>query len=212
MEISKLDLINISNTAKTLKQRDFAIVNFSICGLDYIQSYFITTQIVLSSNIFFQMNTLVKFNTRELSAFVKTLTLEDTFKLNYSHDDVIQGESIYTITSMNGEELPIRISNTYNHPLCMYMKRFKYMQFSENEDVSDLFRDLYSLRMTDGTIRLQYKRYFMMLFSGIIPLNKADKLSIAIHDTNDAVFIARFTIKKKGGVIVTVYMSFLNIM
>ena len=93
--IKTIELIHIGEAAKALKQKEFQIFNQFIIGIDdsvtmkYVQ---------LDSNIFrndYRFDNFI-INTRELSAFINSITLESEFLLEYHEDS---GYTINTIKS-----------------------------------------------------------------------------------------------------------------
>jgi hypothetical protein len=81
----------------------------------------------------------------------------------------------------------------------------------EEEVTSDLLQ-LYSMRKTDGTIHYRFKnRYYMTLFSGLLPLNKNDKIYLRVCDGQmPHTFIANFKVKKPK-FLVSIYIPYLNV-
>ena len=71
------------------------------------------------------------------------------------------------------------------------------------KEITNEIQELYSLRKTDGCFyyntSVNNNKYFMTLFYGLLPLNKADKVSLTIYDTgwiyND--FVTHFVVDKK---------------
>ena len=72
-------------------------------------------------------------------------------------------------------------------------------QFNQIDITNDLL-DLFSMKKTDGCFFykpiINNKQYFMTLFPGLLPLNKADKVFLSIKDFGNH-FISFFTVEKK---------------
>jgi hypothetical protein len=71
----------------------------------------------------------------------------------------------------------------------------------EQEKVNEALEEVFALRRTDGAIYYKHHgKFFMTLFSGLLPVVKSDEVFLTIRDFSMAspnVFIAEFCIKKK---------------
>lgn len=203
MKISTTELIYLNEAAKALKQREFVIINNSIVGLDNVDSYLVF--INLDTNIFYNpdLNGLV-FNMRELSAFVKTISIESEFEIN-------QAISQYCIVTMVDKLIINNVSlGIYNHILekinfALSPKTIMSPKQLINEEIQNVF----ALRKDDGCIYYKHNnKYMMTLFSGILPVNKGDKVYLTILPNNITSFISKFEIVKKK-FIVNIYIAYL---
>ena len=71
--------------------------------------------------------------------------------------------------------------------------------------------EILSMRAADGVQYYKYNGYMMSLYVGILPITKTD-VQLDIFDKSKlACFIGRFTIKKKTGQILKVYLRFLKV-
>jgi len=69
-----------------------------------------------------------------------------------------------------------------------------------------------SMRAADGVQYYKYNGYMMSLFVGILPIISSDDVQLDIIDRPDnPCFIGRFTIKKKNGLVLKVFLRFLKI-
>ena len=198
MIIKTVDLITINEASKTLKQKDFIYCDGCIYGIDNINGYMTYTYILDKLHDKYNNFNGFIFNARELSAFVKSIGAEEDF------DIIFNIENIAKILSLNGE-LYIK-----NNQFLLSMVRSKRIKFgpmaklaTEKLEITNNIRGLYDLKKTDGCY--YYKpivnniRYFITLFYGLLPLNKADRVFLSIYDPDylSNNFIAFFTVAKK---------------
>lgn len=195
--IKTSELLHINEAAKALKQKEFQIFDQFIIGIDTLA----TMQYVqLDSNVFINNhrfdNTVL--STRELSAFIKTITLESEFELEYYED---KG---FVIKSMNGE-LWFKKSFLTNIYCDNSINTFYKVQFmiqhgavQPEMDITNDLSQLFSMKKGDGSIRYNHLgRYMITLFSGLLPLNKSDKVFLSIYPNSTHAFNALFRVKKK---------------
>ena len=192
MKITTIELVALADAAKALKQKDFIIYNQFIFGLDN-KDY-----IAYCDNI--NINELsiydgLIFNYRELSAFIKTIATETEFDINFDF-----GEECMIKTFMDGVltvKRNKRLLQDASHKYYLY-------SLSNNQcnqiDITNDLLDLFSMKKTDGCFFykpiINNKQYFMTLFSGLLPLNKSDRISLYIDDFTDH-FISHFIVIKK---------------
>lgn len=192
------ELIYLNEAAKALKSKTFQILNNVIIGINNIDSYI--TFVELDTDVFYNLsiNNLI-INSRDLSAFIKTIMLESEFELEECNDR-------YTIHTMNGELKLISrfdIKDSYNINSYDRLRYAKYnidmrTPLSNEKLINDNIQDLFNLRKDDGCIYYIHEgKYFMTLFSGILPINKSDKVYLTIYPSDNNTFIARFRVNKK---------------
>lgn len=191
------ELLHINEAAKALKQKEFQIFDQFIIGIDNS----VTMQYVqLDSNVFInnhRFDNLV-LSTRDLSAFIKTITLESEFELEYYED---KG---FVIKSMNSE-LWFKKSFLTNIYCDNSINTFYRVQFmiqhgvvQPEMDITNDLSQLFSMKKGDGCIRYNHLgRYMITLFSGLLPLNKSDKVFLSIYSNSTHAFNALFRVKKK---------------
>ena len=70
---------------------------------------------------------------------------------------------------------------------------------SYNEDIKqdENFNYCLSLKAKDGLGKYIYDNKFISVFSGLLPINKSDKVSIEIYKSDNNTFLCRFIIDKK---------------
>lgn len=191
------ELLHINEAAKALKQKEFQIFDQFIIGIDTLA----TMQYVqLDSNVFINNHRLdnIVLSTRELSAFIKTITLESEFELEYYED---KG---FVIKSMNSE-LWFKKSFLTNIYCDNSINTFYKVQFmiqhgavQPEMDITNDLSQLFSMKKGDGSIRYNHLgRYMITLFSGLLPLNKSDKVFLSIYPNSTHAFNALFRVKKK---------------
>lgn len=195
--IKTSELLHINEAAKALKQKEFQIFDQFIIGVDNSA----TMQYVqLDSNVFInnhRFDNLV-LSTRELSAFIKTITLESEFELEYYED---KG---FVIKSMNGELwfkksflTSIYCDNSIN---TFYRVQFmiQHEAVQPEMDITNNLSQLFSMKKGDGSIRYNHLgRYMITLFSGLLPLGKSDKIFLSIYPNSIHAFNALFRVRKK---------------
>ena len=191
------ELLHINEAAKALKQKEFQIFDQFIIGVDNS----VTMQYVqLDSNVFInnhRFDNLV-LSTRDLSAFIKTITLESEFELEYYED---KG---FVIKSMNSE-LWFKKSFLTNIYCDNSINTFYRVQFmiqhgvvQPEMDITNDLSQLFSMKKGDGCIRYNHLgRYMITLFSGLLPLNKSDKVFLSIYPNSTHAFNALFRVRKK---------------
>ena len=197
--IKTVDLVTINEASKCLKQKDFIYCDGCIYGIDNINGY-ITYVYVLDAlhdkcNDF---NGLI-FNSRELSAFVKTIGTETEFNIDLNIDNTCN-----LATFMDG--LMVVRKDIYLLSM-IKSKRIKLSSFSklatQEQEITQDIQDLYGLKKTEGCFyykpTINCTKYFMTLFYGLLPLNKADRVFLSIYDPDylSNNFIAYFTVVKK---------------
>ncbi|MBP5595744.1 MAG: hypothetical protein J6Y02_10205 [Pseudobutyrivibrio sp.] len=92
------------------------------------------------------------------------------------------------------------------------------MTMTLSSSVQNLQQDasfaMHILTMTaaDGVKYYNYNQHTLSLFTGILPVTKADTLQMDFFEKPEApYFLTRFTIKKKAGVYVKVYLRYLKV-
>ena len=198
MMIKTVDLITINEASKALKQKDFIYCDGCIYGIDNINGYMTYTYILDKLHDKYNNFNGFIFNARELSAFVKSIGTEEDF------DIIFNIENIAKILSLNGE-LYIK-----NNRFLLSMVRSKRIKFgpmaklaTEKLEITNDIRELYDLKKTEGCYYykpvINNTHYFITLFYGLLPLNKADRVFLSIYDPDylSNSFIAFFTVIKK---------------
>lgn len=207
--IKTTELLHLNEAAKALKQKNFIIIinnnNTIIAGIDNVNACIKFTE--LQTNLFYNtaLNNII-INARELSAFVKTITIESEFEIKQKNDT-----NLY-ISSMNAElsfiiNRYINLNKTYD--IINYCNT-NTPTISE-ENVTDKLTDLFSIHKDDGCIYYKhYNKYYMTLFYGLLPINKSDKILLSIYHNINISFIARFKVVKKHFTI-HIYINYLYI-
>lgn len=195
--VKTVDLIYLNEAAKALKQNIFQYLKDGniIIGCDNIDSYTIFTK--LDENLFYnpEMDGFI-INSRELSAFIKTISLETDFELE------INDNTSFIIHSMTGT-LVFHVGNiNLVYPKIKNIDIISNLPIMCNEEqVNEALAEVFALRKGDGAIYYKHHgKYFMTLFSGLFNVSKTDKVFLTLFDysiINPYVFIAKFTIHKK---------------
>ena len=208
-KITTMEVLHLNEAAKALKQKEFQIYDNIIIGTDNINNY--VCYVRLSDE--FINNDISGFiiNQRELSAFVKSITIETEFELTY---DILDNK--YYIYS-NSSKLSFS-NNTEYRTIHLIEQQIikansidKSVPYYSETDVTFELTDLFSLKKDDGCFYYNFRGiYFITLFNGLLPLNKSDKVYITIFPNNRESFIARFRVKKKKFT-VNIYLAYLYV-
>lgn len=206
MKLTINELVYINEAAKALKQRNFILIDNAIIGLDNIQN--ILTYILLDTNFITNYHDGIIINQRELSAFIKTLSIESDFRF-----DSIDA----TIKSISGGELTLRHNIQIAELAC---NKFKYATSLDHviqtiipeTEIKDIMDKIQNMNKADGSICINYNGYCMTLFPALLPINKSDKLYVKILQSyiQPYAFIAKFRIRKKKFDIIT-YINYIKI-
>ena len=73
------------------------------------------------------------------------------------------------------------------------------------------FKEMLKTKASVGTVKLNYSGYKMIINKSFYAINSSDKVTIDIFEDICNTFLARFTIVKKGGIVMTQYIKFLHI-
>lgn len=192
MLIKTIDLICISEGAKALKQKTVLFKNNMLYGLDNINGYLIYTSLVGKLQDDFSYDSGIIINQRELSAFIKSILSESEFNINDYGDTILEtslGEQLHVTRN-------IRLSNMVDYKVGEILS----LSYGNEQEITNNILDLFSMKKGDGTMYYVHQcnnsKYFMTLFSGLLPLNKADKVFIRIFDNGNS-FISNFIVRKK---------------
>ena len=207
MKLTTSELVYINEAAKALKQKDFIIIDNAMIGLDNIQN--IVTYVLLDTNFFINHLNGIIINQRSLSAFIKTLSMESEFLLDFK-------DNIAKINTISGGELILSYNLYIGELAC---DRFKHAISLEDNiqtvivesEISDILTKIQNMKSADGSIGINYNGYYMTLFPSLIPTTKTDKLYVKILQPPIMhTFISKFHIKKKKFDVIT-YVNYLKV-
>lgn len=205
MKLTIAELVYLNDAAKNLKQKDFILINNIMIGIDNIQN--ILTYIVLDNNFFINYLPGAIINQRSLSAFIKGLTIESEFNIEFDNN-------ISTIKTNSGVELLLHLDPYIYNEACNKYKQSvnisSYNSIINDIEAKDIALKIQSMSKSDGGIGLDFNGYYITIFPSILPLNKSDKLYITIYDELSNIFTTLFRIHKKKFDIMT-YVSYLKI-
>lgn len=199
MEISTADLVYINDAAKSLKQKEVLVVNNKVIGIDQINYLLIYT--TLDPNLYKCLEEPFIINSRDLSSFIKTITMESSFEVFNSYINTISGGSLFINRDYKSITQIQQIVNNYFN--------ITRSRFSSTDDIEipDIATKIKSMNKSDGGVLFNFNNYLMTLAPSIIPMNKPDKLFIHVMDYYGNTFVAKFRINKKKSD-VFVYMRF----
>ena len=199
MIISTIDLLSINKAAKAIKQKQIIFYNDQIYGLDNLNNYLIHSS-YLNTSLPFEETFI--FDSRQLSEFVKNITIEGSF--NIIDNKILTGNlvELQIITGLY-KDLLIDKKNIIN---------LLSNNCTKEEDVTNDLKEMYSMKKVDGVFYYKYKdKYFMTLFPGLLPTLKSDKVRLSIYDNiNDNYFIAKYVVLKKD-IQISIYLSYLKV-
>lgn len=189
-------ILHLEEAAKALKAKDFQILGNRLLSLNTND---ISISFVFLSADFFisELNGCI-INTRELSAFIKTIIVECEFDVELSYDkrywcinsttsvlNIIYPATPYIIDK--GFERLIYADNLLNNKL-----------IKDKILLNDSTPELFKLHKNDGIIKYNYNNYLITLFHGIVNPLKSDKVYISIYEYDATSYLVLFeTVKKK---------------
>lgn len=191
------EITYICDIAKALKQKRFCILPNGIAiGLDNIDSYLIYTETDPSILCNPDVYNLV-FESRGLSAYCKNIGFE-TDVSDIFNTSVVQ-------------ELPQYLSTQYMVLVDRMMVLNNSCPLCERECINNNVESIFKLTKSAGCIYYcHHDRYMLTLFSGMLPLNKNDKIYLTLYPRNECSYIAKFDVFKKQAVL-HIYFSYLYI-
>ena len=208
--ITTTELIYLNEAAKALKQKSFQIYNNYIVGLDNIDSYIIYT--TLDCNMFYKPSLSgAIINAKELSAFVKSITTESEFSLEDSNKDGIITLSTINDALIIDNRINMRFGKSVPNVIDTVSRIRMQDVLSPYRCVNAELEKIFACHKQDGCIYyIHDNKFFITLFAGLLPLNKADSIYLTIYEDTDNSFIAEFKISKKKFA-VYVYIAYLNV-
>ena len=203
MKLTTSELVYINEAAKALKQKDIVIIDNAMIGLDNIQN--IVSYTLLDNNFFINHFNGIIINQRELTSFIKTISIESDFEIEFIGN-------IASIKTISGGELLLKFDKAIAELACNNYRYVASLAHNSIESkIPDIAYRLQSMNKTDGAIIINHEGYQMTIFPSILPINKSDELYISIIDSfNYNTFVARYRIKKKKFDIIT-YVNYLKI-
>lgn len=206
MVLTLADLIYINDAAKALKQKEFLFFRNRLYGVDNIMNYLIYVDLDTNhlSKDFYSYSGIL-FSAKELSKFVKSLSIEKEFEIN-------MGVKMGVLTSMACESVSYIINNSLDAMVLNKVNTITNRPYSDDDNIDNLIEPMNSMKKVDGTYNVIYNNiYYLTLFPGLLPINKGDKSYIAISDDiNSNIFISRFKVIKKKFV-VTLFIGYLKV-
>lgn len=192
MLIKTIDLICISEGAKALKQKTVLFKNNMLYGLDNINGYLIYTSLVGKIQDDFSYDQGIIINQRELSSFIKSILSESEFNINDYGNTILE-------TSL-GEQLHVTRNIQLSNMVDRKVREILSLSYGSEQEITNNILGLFSMKKGDGTMYYIHEynniKYFITLFSGLLPLNKADKVFIRIFDNGNS-FVSNFIVRKK---------------
>lgn len=186
--ISTEELLQINEAAKALKQKSFIIYNNCLVGCDNIDICikFVKLPIIVSSIL-----EGTRIITRELSAFIKNITIETEFIIETA------GCDNYSISTMNN--ILIIMKSYFNMNDRFSVMNIMHNPISNLECINDKISKLFEMHKSDGCLYyIHQNKWYITLFPGLLPITKSDKIFLEIYESVDPKsFIASFIVQKK---------------
>lgn len=208
MTLKTTELLKINDAAKALKQKDIMFYNNLVIGLDRPQSQLIYIDL-REQQIFLEPENGIIFNSRDLSAFCKTITIEDKFELDIECGTLPKISYIATTVGILSYKIDRHLQFSILNSIC----RVSSLEFSNTDEITNDVIWLMDSRKTDGAFKYVYnlngKDYMMYLSSDLIPVNKKAKVYISVRDYITT-FMCRF-ILVKSKFNIYIFSSFLRI-
>jgi len=206
------DLVLIADYMRLLKQKDAMWLGNHIVGIDNM-SYIIISSLDIDRLSIIPTKGLI-FNQRELSKFMKSISIESDFEIDDS--GMINTTTLTTIA--NTESMNVVVNTAVQKVVEQHIsqsvnidRQMAVNSIKPEMDVTTDLQDLYKMSKSSGIYNYIYdNNHLMTLFSGIFPLAKNDKIFCTVMDINDISFIARFRVHKKTCDIVS-YLHFRRI-
>lgn len=130
----------------------------------------------------------ITFKNQDLQAFTKVIQGTEYVTIDYTRNCIIdQSEENSIIFSTDNNIHNLRVSM-----MTRIGGEILYPNLREDPE----FERCLALKSAQGAVMYIKDKYCMSLFSGLLPINKADKVDLVIHPEN-GYFIATFQIKKK---------------
>lgn len=209
-KITTDQLIYLNEAAKALKQKSFQICNNYMIGIDNIDSYIVYLELDYAKVYGIPLNGAI-INARELSAFIKTITVESEFILEDHNKDGVYTISTVLATLVIDNRIRCRFSESASNSIYTVERIRMQDVLSPCRCVNNELEKIFSYHKQDGCMYYIHDgKYFITLFAGLLPLNKADKIYLTIYEDSDNSFIAEFKIDKKKFT-VYVYVAYLYI-
>ena len=204
------DLIYINEAAKALKQKDFCWIDNTLIGVDDFNYAIYCKLDAYKISVIPRKGLYI--NQKELSAFIKNITVEEGFNIA---DEYNTGATT-TLFTNNLAELEIHMNPEMDirvyYQLAQISKINMLMQNIPEQDVTARFADLYKMPKGAGVTMYHYDAtHIMAIFGGIVPLLTADKLYMKLYDDSPATFLVQFRVDKKNKFEVFVYLMYLKI-
>lgn len=194
------DLIHINNAARAFKQANVIWLQDKLFGLDNYNNY-ITICVLDRSELSILPLKGLMFNQRELAKFMKNISTESEFFIDDSNQ--IMNKTLLT-TSLTNDTLSVTQSMELNMIVTNNWSKVVSIEnrIADNDlrqqDVTNELEKLFKMSKSTGAFIYKHdKDHMLTLFSGIIPLNKADKVYLTLLDNPDNTFLARFRVSKK---------------
>lgn len=195
IQITLSDLVYINEAARALKCSTVMWIQNKLIGLDNL-NYVVCCNLDESKLSVLPHRGII-FGQREMAKFMKGMP-----NSVYAIDDSIINTTVLLASAISPDTASITLSGEMDNIISEKLKTvISYdtsMASYQEENMTDRLSEIYSLNKTDGAMLYKHDSYHILtLFGGLLPLNKADKIYMTLHDNPDNTFLARFRVAKK---------------
>lgn len=210
-KITVEELLQINEAAKALKQKSFAIFNCNVLvGLDNIDVCLKYTTMTTVLNEKSQILEGMQINTRELSALIKSITIET--ELNIFVDAI--NPFVYILASNSFQIILNKANINLEEKFLMISNEIRSKGITcSSELINDNISKLFDMHKADGCLYyIHHDKYYITMFPGMLPLNKSDEVFLEIigHEYESS-FIAHFEVLKKKKYKISIFIRYLKL-
>lgn len=214
--INKNEFMDIVDLVKAMKTDIFYISGPNILGTD---SEFRTLKIVRMNSVF---PIKVLATTLSLQSFVKGFSSAMELSIDTETGTIMEYPCIGFSSIFNCNLLHPDFYNTigrieYLYNISEFLNTRKPDVYIQSLHSTDSFLEAMGKKSKDGNLIFdvgQYadtdRHYLISTYSGLLPVNKSDKLNLSIYDLDDSRFMAHFSILKKK-LAIELYISYLRL-
>ena len=208
MRVFLSDLVAVSEAAKALKAKTILWFNNIVASIDVADK--LALIYLEPSNLQNFPHRALQIETRELSTFLKSVVLSE-----FDIPDTALMPTFVTLDSGTSAIINVGLGSQIDLHMRHLMDdahRLEEIGYPNERDVTEDFIDLYSMKKDSGAGLFSFNStHSMFLFSGILPLNKGDRLYAGYFDLGPRAFNVRFRVVKKSKLTILVYLNFINI-
>ena len=185
----------LADVCKAMKTEYICLSNDLIIGTD---KTFSSVVLVDSKNTFYKPinlgipTTVLQTFIKEIPEFIGNKPVGDNIYIDYNKGYIcVCDEDYLQFDSVLGDKI-VELFVTLTYSKSISLMKLNYPNLREDEE----FERCLALKSAQGAVMYHKDGYCMSLFSGLLPINKADKVDLIIYP-NEKYFTAEFKITKK---------------